>query len=342
MEKICVNLPNGAYQVTVGNDLLNKAYQTFNLNRKVLIVTDNGVPEQYAKTLAKQCKQSLIVTVEQGEGSKSFAVLQSLLEKMCQFGMDRGDCVVAVGGGVVGDLAGFTASCYMRGVDFYNIPTTLLSQVDSSIGGKTAINFCGIKNVVGAFYQPKGVLIDIDLLRTLSERQISCGLAEAVKMSITSDASLFEFFENNSLVKILCQLDYVIVGCLNVKKQVVENDEKEKGLRKVLNFGHTIGHTIEAQQQTNGLFHGECVAIGMCAITHGEIKDRLIKVLQKIGLPTRCEIDSCKMKEFLLHDKKIIDGNVDVVLVDNVGEFRFEKASVEQIIDMAIKSFGEN
>ena len=342
MEKICVNLPYGAYQVTVGNDLLNNAGQTFNLNRKVLIVTDNGVPEQYATTIAKQCKQSLIVTVEQGEGSKSFNVLQLLLERMCQFGMDRGDCVVAVGGGVVGDLAGFTASCYMRGVDFYNVPTTLLSQVDSSIGGKTAINFCGIKNVVGAFYQPKGVLIDVDLLRTLPERQIACGLAEAVKMSLTSDASLFEFFENNSLVKILSQLDYVIVGCLNIKKHVVENDEKEKGLRKVLNFGHTIGHAIEAEQLTNGLYHGECVAIGMSAITHGETKEKLVNVLQKIGLPTRCEIDGCKMKEFLLHDKKINDGNIDVVLVDNVGEFRFEKVSVDKVTDMAVKSFGEN
>ena len=196
---IHMNLGQDSYDIVVERGVLTKANQHLNLNRRVLIVTDEGVPSEYAKTLAAQCRDSVICTIDQGESSKSLSVFEKLLHVMLDRDFSRKDCVVAVGGGVVGDLSGFAASAYMRGIDFYNIPTTLLSQIDSSIGGKTAINFGGVKNIVGAFYQPKKVLIDPDLLKTLPSRQIANGLAEAIKMSLTSDKELFELFEHKDI-----------------------------------------------------------------------------------------------------------------------------------------------
>ena len=339
MEKLHLSLPSGGYDILIGNCLIDKASQYLNLERKVLVVTDKGVPSDYANSVLKQCKQGSLVCVEEGEISKSFATLQVLLDKMCELKMDRGDCVVAVGGGVVGDLSGFAASCYMRGIDFYNIPTTLLSQVDSSIGGKTAINFNGIKNVIGAFYQPKAVIVDIDLLKTLPKRQILCGLSEAIKMSMTSDEHLFEFFEKSSYQEIIDNFLYVIASCLKIKRHVVQTDEKENGLRKVLNFGHTIGHVIEAQQEKEKLYHGECVALGMKAISNGDVKKRLVSVLQKVGLPTDCVIDKEKVNSFLEHDKKIKNGEVSVVLVEEIGKFRFAKFSVSELAKLTIDEF---
>ena len=193
---IFMNLGEDSYDIVVQRGILSKANEYLELDRRVLVVTDSGVPECYAKAVADQCKNSVICTLEQGEGSKSLEAFGRLLQVMLDNGFSRKDCVVAVGGGVVGDISGFAASAYMRGIDFYNIPTTLLSQIDSSIGGKTAINLGSVKNIVGAFYQPKKVLIDPDLLTTLPARQISNGLAEAVKMALTSDEELFDIFED--------------------------------------------------------------------------------------------------------------------------------------------------
>ena len=178
---IRMDLGENGYDIVVERNALNKIGEYINLNRRVLIVTDDGVPKTYAETVAKQCKTAVVCSVKSGEESKSLETFGALLKSMLDNGFSRKDCVVAVGGGVVGDLAGFVSSAYMRGVDFYNIPTTLLSQIDSSIGGKTAINFGGVKNIVGAFYQPKKVVIDAQLLKTLEPRQLSNGLAEAVK-----------------------------------------------------------------------------------------------------------------------------------------------------------------
>ncbi|MBR3936018.1 MAG: 3-dehydroquinate synthase, partial [Oscillospiraceae bacterium] len=174
---IPINLPLGNYDITIERGVLKRAGEIINLDRRVLIVTDSGVPEEYAKTVADQCKAPFVITVPMGEESKSLGTFEKLCAAMLEHGFDRSDCVVAVGGGVVGDLSGFAAASYMRGIDFYNIPTTVLSQVDSSVGGKTAVNFGKIKNIIGAFYQPKAVLIDPDTLKTLSERHFSNGLA---------------------------------------------------------------------------------------------------------------------------------------------------------------------
>ena len=261
------------YDIVIERGALDRAAELLDLDRKVLVVTDDGVPAEYASKVAASAKDGTVFTVAQGEDSKSLERFGEIMSRMLKLGFGRKDAVVAVGGGVVGDLAGFAASAYMRGIAFYNIPTTVLSQVDSSIGGKTAVNLDGIKNIVGAFYQPRKVLVDLDLLSTLPQRQISNGLAEAVKMSLTSDADLFGLFEKGNISE---NMDEIITRSLMIKKNVVEQDEKEQGLRKILNFGHTIGHGIESFEHLNGLYHGECVALGMIPMVSDTLRRRCL------------------------------------------------------------------
>jgi 3-dehydroquinate synthase len=222
----------------------------------------------------------------------------------------------------------------MRGVDFYNIPTTLLSQVDSSIGGKTAIDFDGVKNIVGAFYQPKGVIIDPDLLKTLSKRQVSNGLAESVKMALTCDKELFELIENNEFSDDI--LEQIITRSIKIKKSIVEADEREGGLRKILNFGHTFGHGIESV--SNGeLYHGECVAIGMTVVCSAEVKERLISLLERIGLPSKFEGDTDGALNLIVHDKKNDKSKLSCIFVDKIGSYRIEKMSPTDFCDLVRK-----
>lgn len=324
-EVIRLNVDGGSYDITVLRGGINRAGELFDLSRKVTVITDSGVPKEYAEAVAGQCKNAKIITLPHGEKTKSFAFLEQISLEMADFGMTRGDCVVAVGGGVVGDIAGFAAATYMRGVDFYNIPTTLLSQVDSSIGGKCAVNLGGIKNTVGVFYQPKGVIIDPDLLSTLPKRQIANGLAETIKMALTNDAELFSLIESEDINE---NIDEIIIRALKIKKAVVEADERESGVRKILNFGHTLGHGIEAEAD-GSLYHGECVAIGMTAVCSKEIKDRVVSVLRRAGLPTEYRGDINKALEHIAHDKKCESDGISVIYVDNIGSYRIEKTDVE-------------
>lgn len=327
MRVLTVNLGERSYDITVGQGLLSEADKYFNLKRKVLILTDSGVPKEYAKKVSDCCECSRIYTVPEGEGSKSVATFEALLTEMMNFEMSRGDALVSVGGGVVGDLGGFAASAYMRGIDFYQIPTTVLAQVDSSIGGKCAVNLGGTKNIVGAFYQPRGVLIDTDTLSTLSKRLIASGLAEAVKMALTSDKELFEKFEKEDINE--SNVEDIIVRSLMIKKSVVEQDEKESGLRKILNFGHTFGHGIEAETEMRGLYHGECVALGMLPMCSDEVRSRLLPVLQNLGLPTEYDYDIDSALAFVIHDKKCSGGRLDVITVSEVGVCDIQKMTVE-------------
>ncbi len=335
MQTLHLDLGERGYDITVGRGLLSLADKYLKLDRKVFIVTDTGVPAKYAETVAALAKDSLVVTVPAGENSKSPETYTALLLKMAEFGLTRTDCAIAVGGGVVGDLTGFLAATYMRGVDFYNIPTTLLSQVDSSIGGKTAINLGGIKNIVGAFHQPKAVLVDIDTLKTLPKRQISNGLSEAIKMSLTSDSELFRFFEENEITDE--NIERVIVDSLKIKKYVVEADEREGGLRKILNFGHTFGHGVEAAEDLHGYCHGECVAIGMLPASSDEVRKRLIPVLRKCGLPTEYKGNIEEALSFISHDKKCEGEKISVVFVDTPGSFRIEKMEVSAFSELAFE-----
>lgn len=337
MKSLKLTLPDRKYDITVGNGLLKNADKYMNLNRKVFIVTDSGVPKEYSQTVSALCKESMIYTVCEGEGSKSLNTLEDVIFAMLNFGMKRGDCAVAIGGGVVGDLTGFAAATYMRGIDFYNIPTTLLAQVDSSIGGKTAVNLGKVKNIVGAFHQPSAVLIDTDVLNTLSKRQLAAGLAEAVKMALTSDRELFEFFEENEINE--KNIEDVIIRSLMIKKSVVQTDERESGLRKILNFGHTIGHGIEAAEELSGLLHGECVALGMLPMCSQNVRERLIRVLKKLNLPTEYSGNIENAIKFATHDKKATCGGVDAVFVDEVGSCRIKKITEEELGSLAAAAF---
>ena len=313
----------GSYTVYCERGALAHIGDYFALDRRVLIVTDTGVPAEYAKTVAKSCSAPIILTVNEGEDSKSLETFSVLCKTMLDNDFTRSDCVVAVGGGVVGDLACFAASAYMRGIDFYNIPTTVLSAVDSSVGGKSGVNFEGVKNILGAFYQPKGVLFDADVLKTLPPRQISAGLAEAIKMATTSDAELFEFIEkSDDLDRDLAEIIY---RSLLIKKNVVEIDPTEKGLRKVLNFGHTIGHAIESSKGLGEFYHGECVALGMLPLCSEAVRERLTAVLKKYGLPTEVEYDKDEIMSYLIHDKKMSGNEITVVYVGEIGSFEFKK-----------------
>lgn len=334
---IRIELGKESYDVTAERGALAHVGEIFDLDRRTLIVTDDGVPKEYAEKVASQSRNGHIITVPAGEGSKSPETYLGLLEKTVSLGFERSDCVVAVGGGVVGDLAGFVAATYMRGVDFYNVPTTLLAMVDSSIGGKTAIDFCGIKNIVGAFWQPKAVLIDPDVLKTLPARQFSSGLAEAIKMAATLDKDLFELIENGNAEE---NIEKIIVGSLEIKRRVVEADTREAGLRRVLNFGHTVGHGIEAEQKGK-LYHGECVALGMLPMSSGAARERIKAVLEKNGLPTVFDGDKTAVIEALTHDKKASHGAINVVTVDEIGEFNMKKETPSELLCRMTATWGE-
>lgn len=331
---IPVELKNESYEIVLGRGVLDKAGEHLNLERKALIVTDSGVPATYALRIADQCREADIVTVPAGENSKSLMFFQNLLSQMLAKSFTRKDCVVAVGGGVVGDLSGFAAACYMRGVDFYNIPTTLLSQVDSSIGGKTAVDLDGVKNIVGAFYQPKKVLIDPDVLKTLDKRQFAAGLAESIKMSVTSDKDLFELIRDTEDIN--KDIDTVIERSLLIKKDVVEKDPKENGLRKILNFGHTIGHAIESES-VGRMLHGECVALGMICMCSEEVRKELKATLEKHGLPTSYSADASRLMPYILHDKKSGEGSISAVFSDSIGTYRMhdiDETEVEALLKL--------
>ena len=328
---ITVKTGVGSYNIRLKRGALEKAGEIFNLNRRVLIVTDTGVPSEYAQTVAAQCKTPIIKTIPEGEKSKRIDTYSDVLQTLTDNGFTRTDCVVAVGGGVVGDLAGFAAATYMRGIDFYNVPTTVLSQVDSSIGGKTAIDFGGYKNIVGAFYPPRAVLIDPDTLKTLPARQISNGLSEAVKMALTSDEELFQIFEKSNIEE---SLDIIIERALYIKKQVVEKDEFEGGLRKILNFGHTLAHAIESAEGMENYYHGECVALGMIPMCSDAVRERLIPVLERLNLPTEIDFDKETLINAASHDKKMSGDSITIVYVKTAGSFELKKISFSEYAEM--------
>ena len=329
------------YQVIIERGILNKASSVLGFDKKtskILIVTDDGIPVQYVDTLKNNIINSnsnntvFVYTIKQGEESKSFINYSSILDYLIDNEFTRTDTVIALGGGVVGDLAGFVSATYMRGISFINIPTTLLSQVDSSIGGKTAIDKKGYKNLVGAFYPPEKVLIDPNVLATLDKRQFMAGLVEALKMGLTSDKDLYELIKtSNDIYK---DIDIVIEKALRVKKDVVEKDPHEKHLRKILNFGHTIGHAIESSGKFN-LLHGECVGIGLLYMVPTDLEEEIKAVLIKYNLPTKSDIENTISKEDLFKyislDKKRSNKDITIIEVKVPGTFEINRINLEEI-----------
>ncbi len=331
MKTIEMQLGADSYPIHVGRGLLARAGELLRLDRRVLVLTDDGVPPAYAEAVAAVCGAPVVLTVPAGEGSKSMETLSCVLSAMLDARMTRTDALVAVGGGVCGDLGGFAASLYMRGIDFYNVPTTLLSQVDSSIGGKTGINFGGVKNTVGSFHQPRAVLIDPDLLATLPRRQLLSGLAEVIKMAATSDAALFEEIE--SAADPLAIVDRLIPRALEIKRAVVEADPREGGLRRILNFGHTVGHGIESAAE-GSLLHGECVALGMLALASPAVRTRLHAVYRRIGLPTAVSVDRAAVLAALSHDKKMGGDAISYVYVPAVGSYEIRTTPLADFLTL--------
>lgn len=331
---IHMNLGERSYDIHLERGGLGHLGQYIRLDRKVLVVTDAGVPKEHVDRVMAQLVQGTLFTAPQGEAAKSFAVLEQICATMLQQRFTRTDLIIALGGGVVGDLAGFAASCYMRGVDFVNIPTTTLSQIDSSIGGKTAINLNGVKNCVGAFYQPKLVLIDSDTLHTLPYRHFCNGLVEAVKAGLIADAELFCLLEQENIAD---HLDEIIRRSLEVKRRVVETDETEQGLRRILNFGHTIGHGVESVYgleggKPDGLLHGEAVAVGcLPMILDDGLRERVRAVFRRLSIDCDMDYDADRVYDVMTRDKKAHGKTISIVQVSAPGQADIVELPMESV-----------
>ncbi len=325
--KQIVDLKDHSYPIYIERNGIKKVKEYIPVQRKIAIITDTGVPQKWVDKVQTQCPDSFVCTISQGEQSKCFEQYKHLLNQMVEHDMSRSDAIIAVGGGVVGDLAGFVAASYMRGIDFYNIPTTILSQVDSSVGGKVAIDMGSYKNIVGAFWQPKTVIIDPNVLSTLSLRQQHNGLCEALKTGLIQDEKIIELFEKDEL-----DIDEIIQRSINVKRLVVQQDEKESNLRKILNFGHTIGHAIEGAYGLNSYLHGECVAMGMLFfIEDSTLKDRVLKIYEKLNVPKVPEYNVDTLMEYIAHDKKTNHNTVSIIKVKKAGTYSIEELALDEI-----------
>ena len=328
---VFVGTGDSGYIVTVKRGALAQLGDIIGTNAKTLVVTDSGIPRKYVKQCLDSFGNADLVTIEQGEQNKTYENYLKIVSALNGKKYTRSDRVVALGGGVIGDMAGFAAATYNRGIAFYNVPTTLLSQVDASVGGKVAVDFNGGKNLLGTFFDPKAVIIDPNVLDTLDQRQFASGASEIIKIALTSDAKLFEKAEQGIT---RANAEEFIKRAIELKADVVERDPKENGLRRVLNFGHTIGHAIESSAGFGKLLHGECVALGMIPMCSAEVRDRLIPLLDSLGLPTKCEADTESVKEFLIHDKKKHGGKLTTVFVPSVGSYELRETEYDDFADL--------
>jgi len=314
---------------------------------KVIIISDDKVFSIYGDKVINNIEAEGLtansIIVEQGEQSKSLSTMQYVFDKLLEYETSRTDVIVALGGGVVGDLTGFVASCYLRGVKYIQIPTSLLAQVDSSIGGKTAINLEQGKNLVGAFYHPSMVIIDTDVLETLDEEDFACGMAEIIKTGLIMDKGLFSILQqHNSRELIQPVLSNVITSCCKNKLNVVQQDEKDMGLRLTLNFGHTLGHALEKCKEVN-ISHGHAVAIGMAVFTKASenldqtVKgtyDRIISLLKDFLLPYEMlNVDANKIFDYAKRDKKTFNSKLKIVLIEEVGKCFIHSITYDELIN---------
>jgi len=342
MKKIKVNLNrkiSASYEVLLGRDILARAgiiIQRNNWARRWFLVSDDTVAALYGEKVREVLKgmglEVKILSIPPGEAHKTMETVLALVEGLLEAGADRSSGLIALGGGVTGDITGFAASIFMRGIPCLQMPTTLVGQVDSSIGGKTGVDLKEGKNLAGTFHQPKAVIIDMEFLRSLPDREFRNGLAEVVKYGIIDDPGLFEYLENESeriLTRDMECLSEVVSRSCSIKKGIVEIDEKELGLRKILNFGHTLGHAVEAESGY-GISHGEAVAVGMLAAAKISEKrgylpekerERIETLIRRMGLPVR--IPAAVRPEGVLsrlrYDKKKKDGEVSFVLLKRIG-----------------------
>jgi 3-dehydroquinate synthase len=358
MDVLRVNLKGRAYDIVVGSDLLARSgdlLRRLDLGRHLGIVTHPDLAERYpygpqlVASLRAAGFRVSVVTVPPGEASKSLEQVARLCRELVSAGMDRGSAILALGGGVVGDLAGFVAGTLFRGIAFINLPTTLLAQVDSSVGGKTGVNLPEGKNLVGAFYQPRLVAADVLTLRTLPAREFRSGLAEVVKHAMIADPGLFQTLEADAdrvLERDPAILQRIVARNCAIKAQVVEEDERETGRRAVLNFGHTIGHALEAAAGYGAITHGEGVAYGMLAATTLSVRRglcppedarRLAALLRRLGLLPGRSPSPELLESYIVRDKKVRDGVLQFVLTPGVGSVTLAPISDLEEVRAAIR-----
>ncbi len=307
-------------------------------SKKTVIITDDTVSSLYADTLVQSLEKSGITAsvfvFPHGEQSKNLTVLGKIYDFLCEKRITRSDFIIALGGGVVGDITGFASASFLRGIEFVQIPTTLLAQVDSSVGGKTAIDIAGGKNLVGAFKQPALVICDSDTLRTLPQSELSCGMAEVIKYGMIRDKKFFELLEKHDISDVDEIMDDIVYTCVDIKRNVVENDEFDKGERMILNFGHTLGHAIEGWHNYTDYTHGMGVAVGMCMITerlcNTEIAERLKKCVESYGLPTSTEAPLSELLPYCSTDKKCEADSINYIVCSKIGTAEIRKVTVAE------------
>ncbi len=342
MEKVTVNAST-SYEIFIDKGILDSAGDLISQvikKGKALVVTDDNADRFYGGRVMKSLSDAGIEAMKfvfpHGEASKNHSTLLNIYEFMAVNGYTRSDFIVALGGGVVGDTAGYAAATYMRGIDFVQIPTTVVSQADSSVGGKTAVNINGGKNIVGLFHQPRLVICDTDTLDTLTPEFFSDGMAEVVKHGMIKSAELFDILSNKDIKENIVD---IMKRNVTIKGQVVENDEREKGERMLLNFGHTLAHALEKYYNFTGLTHGCAVAIGMSTFTHiaerrgmckAGVADKLDALLEKCGLPLTDNAPLHELYTLSLRDKKHLANGMNIVICSDIGQSEVVKMSVEE------------
>ena len=342
MKTLQVNIPHKEYRIDIDAGILNRCgelIKTVFQGEKIAVVTDSNVAplyeEKVCNSLREQGFEVKTIVIPAGESSKCQEQLFRLYDEMLSFGLTRSDLIVALGGGVVGDLTGYAAASLLRGIPFVQIPTTLLAQVDSSVGGKVAIDLPRGKNLVGAFYQPKMVLIDPECLTTLTDRVFADGMAEVIKYGAIRDRVLFEELENiQNREELFAKMEEIVYTCCNIKRQIVEQDELDTGERMILNFGHTFGHAIEKQYHYETYTHGEAVGAGMLmALNYGEkqgitasgVAERMEKMLIRYHLPTKVAMTPQALRDAMAVDKKGEGSKLNLILLRDIGEVLISK-----------------
>lgn len=355
MSVLTVDLGTNSYDILIASGMLpslGNECAARGLAGNVAVITNPTVAALYAdvvrSSLAEAGNSVTMIEIPDGEEFKNAETLNSVFDQLIEAGIDRHSFIVALGGGVVGDLAGFAAATYLRGIPFVQVPTTLLAQVDSSVGGKTAIDHKRGKNLIGAFYQPRLVLIDVDTLRTLALREFQAGLAEVVKYGVAIDRAFFDYLEQNIgriMNKDQACLAEVIKRCCELKAQVVEMDEKETGVRAILNYGHTLGHAIETLSGYCDLVHGEAIAIGMRLAAHVSLSlgyctqgdfQRIVDLLSAFGLSlTPPVVERSRLLAAVMTDKKSRSGVISFICNRGIGGYVVEKLTSEQLLTLS-------
>ena len=345
MEIVKVTLSNNEYEILIGDGVIESLSSMKEIfkSKKILVLTDKNIATLYNDKIQKfiNPRNHFKYVLDPGEEQKNLYNFERILEFMLTKHFDRDSLIIAFGGGVIGDLGGFVASCYQRGINVIQIPTTLLAQVDSSVGGKTAVNHVLGKNMIGTFHQPLRVICDVSFLETLPQREYISGIAEIIKYGVIGDLKFFNWLEQNTS-KLLRRdsqtLKYAVKRSCENKKDIVNEDEKEKGKRALLNFGHTFGHAVENLTGYNTWLHGEAVSIGMCmaaklskdlGLIDQESSERVINLLKKYGLPVKSDslFDVKKFLDVMSLDKKNHDGKINLILLNDLG-FAVKKSDI--------------